>query len=254
MFDRTLKFFIENYKINYTLFLLLFIVGIYSYTQIPKEISPTIEPNSVTIRGSYSGASVDILNKMAVQSIEDETKNIDGVKSVTSVISPGRFSVILELSKRANKIKVSEDVKDAISSIKSNLPSDMNEPIVKNVAHARSIMHVSILSSKVPNYILKDLAKRFKTKLLNLKDISDVTIFGDSDRFYEVIINEKKVKAYNLSLENILQTISELSYIHPLGQIEDIKEQYYLSTSNGKRLSEEFENTILNINNQKIMQ
>ena len=69
MFDRVLKFFIENYKINYTLFFLLFAVGIYSYTQIPKEISPAIEPNSVTVRGSYSGASVDILNKMAVQEL-----------------------------------------------------------------------------------------------------------------------------------------------------------------------------------------
>ncbi len=253
MFDRVLKFFIENYKINYALFLLLFIIGIYSYNKIPKEISPSIEANSVTIRGSYSGASVDILNKMAVQEIENETKNINGVKSITSVISPGRFSIILELNKSANKLKVREDVKDAINTIKSNLPSDMNEPIVKNVAHSRSIMHVSILSSKVPNYILKDLAKKFKNKLLNLKNISDVTIFGDSKRFYEVLINEKKVAAYNLSLDDILKTISELSYIYPLGKINDIKKQYYLSTSNGKRFSNEFENTILNINNQKIM-
>ena len=253
MFDKVLKFFIENYKINYTLFFLLFAVGIYSYTKIPKEISPTVESHSVSIRGSYSGASVDILNKMAVQEIEDETKNINGVKSVTSVISPGRFNVILELNKGANKVKVTEDVKDAITSIKSNLPSDMDEPVIRSAAHSRSIMHVSILSQKVPRHRLKDLAKSFKSKILKLKYISDVTIFGDSDRFYEVIIDEKKVDAYNLSLDDILKTISELSYIHPLGKIEDAKEQYYLSTSNGKKLSYEFENTILNINDQKIM-
>ncbi|MCK5110489.1 MAG: efflux RND transporter permease subunit [Arcobacteraceae bacterium] len=253
MFDRVLKFFIENYKINYTLFFLLFAVGIYSYTQIPKEISPTIEPHSVTVRGSYSGASVDILNKMAVQEIEDETKNIDGVDSITSVISPGRFTIILELDKGADKLKVTEDVKDAITSIKSNLPSDMDEPVVRTAAHSRSIMHVSILSTKLPNYKLKDLAKSFKSRLLSLKDISDVTIFGDSDRFYEILIDEKKIDAYNLSLEEILQIISELSYIYPLGKIEDVKEQYYLSTSNGKKFANEFENTILNINDQMIM-
>ncbi len=253
MFDRVLKFFIENYKINYTLFFLLFAVGIYSYTQIPKEISPTIEPNSVTIRGKYSGASVDILNKMAVQEIEDETKNIDGVQSITSVISPGRFTIILELDKGADKLKVTEDVKDAISSVKSNLPSDMDEPVVRTAAHSRSIMHVSILSSKVEKYKLKDLAKDFKSKIFSLKDISDVTIYGDSDRFYEVLIDEKRIDAYNLSLDEVLRTISELSYIYPLGKIEDVKEQYYLSTSNGKKVLKEFENTILNINDQKIM-
>ena len=253
MFDRVLRFFIENYKINYTLFLLLFAAGIFSYMQIPKEISPTIDPNSVTVRGSYSGTSVDILNKMAVQEIENETKNIDGVQTITSVISPGRFSIILELDKYADKIKVTQDVKDAVTSVKQNLPSDMDEPVVKNVAHSRSIMHVSILSSKVPKSRLKDLAKDFKTKLLNIKEISDVTIFGDSDRFYEVLIDEKKIEAYGLTLNEVINAISELSYIYPLGQIEDIKEKYYLSTSNGKKLSKDFANTILNINDKKIL-
>ena len=44
MFEKTLRFFIDNYKINYALFLLLMALGTYAYTQIPKEVSPTIEP------------------------------------------------------------------------------------------------------------------------------------------------------------------------------------------------------------------
>ena len=76
MFERIINFFIQNYKINYTLFILLFAAGIYSYSQIPKEISPTIEPNSLTIRGSYTGASVDLLNKIAVSEIEADRKSV----------------------------------------------------------------------------------------------------------------------------------------------------------------------------------
>ena len=252
MFERVLKFFIENYKINYTLFFLLFAVGIYAYTQIPKEISPTIEPDSITVRGSYAGASVDSLNKMAVQEIEDEVKNIVGVQTVTSVISPGRFSIILELDKRVDKTLVISDVEDAISLIQINLPSDMDEPIIRGVAHSRSIMHVSILSSELPRDQLKDLSKKFKSKLLSIKDVSDVTIFGDSELFYEVLIDEKKVNAYNLSLSETLRMFSELSYIFPLGKIENIKKQYYISTSNGKKLSTEIENTIISVNDQQI--
>jgi len=252
MFERVLKFFIENYKINYTLFFLLFAVGVYSYTQIPKEISPAIEPDSITVRGSYAGASVDSLNKMAVQEIEDEVKNIVGVQTVTSVISPGRFTIILELDKRVDKTVVIGDVEDAISLIRVNLPSDMDEPIIRGVAHSRSIMHVSILSSELPRDQLKDLSKKFKSKLLSIKDVSDVTIFGDSELFYEVLIDEKKVNAYNFSLAETIRMFSELSYIFPLGKIENIKKQYYISTSNGKKLSTEIENTIISINDQQI--
>ena len=142
MFNKVLKFFIENYKINYTLFFLIFALGIYAYNHIPKEISPTIEPNSVSIRGSYNGASVDTLNTMAVQEIEDEVKNIIGVDNVTSVISPGRFTVILELQKGVNKTNFVRDVEDALALIRQNLPSDMDDPVIRGVPHSRSIMHV----------------------------------------------------------------------------------------------------------------
>ena len=253
MFERIIKFFIENYKVNYMLFFLIFAVGIYSYTKIPKEISPTIEPDSITIRGSYQGASVDTLNTMAVQEIEDEVKNIIGVDAVSSVITPGKFSIILELDKRVDKATVTRDAEDALSLIKENLPSDMDEPVIRGVAHSRSIMHISILSSKVPRGELKELSKKFKTQLLSIKDVSDVTIFGDSELFYEVLIDEKKVNAYNLSLNEILRLFSEVSYIFPLGKIDNPKKQYYISTQSDKRFSRELENTILNINNQQIV-
>ncbi|MEN8304177.1 MAG: efflux RND transporter permease subunit [Campylobacterota bacterium] len=252
MFEKFLKFFIDNYKINYTLFLLLFAVGIFSYTQIPKEISPTIEPNSLTIRGSYAGASVDTLNKMAVQEIEDEVKTIVGVETVTSVISPGRFTIILELEKGTDKTIAISDTEDALALIRENLPSDMDEPVIRGVAHSRSIMHVSIRSDEVPRAKLKALSKKFKSRLLSIKSVSDVTIFGDSDLFYEVLIDEKKVNAYNLSLDETLRIFSELSYIFPLGKIDNIKEQYYISTHNDKKLAENLEDTIVNINDQQI--
>ncbi len=252
MFDKILKFFIQNHKLNYTLFFLIFAMGVYAYTKIPKEISPTIEPNSITIRGSYNGASVASLNKMAVQEIEDEVKNIVGVDRVTSVISPGRFAIILELDKRVTKTDVIADVEDAISLIKINLPSDMDDPIIRGVAHSRSIMHVSMIAKSISRDKLKELAKNFKSKLLSIPDVSDVTIFGNSELFYEVLIDERKVKAYNLSMDEVLRMFSELSYIFPLGKIDNKKEQYFISIQNNKELSKNLKNTIININDQQI--
>ena len=253
MFDRTLKFFIENYKINYTLFLLLLALGGYAYTQIPKEISPTIEPDAITVRGGYTGASADLLNKIAVQEIEDKCKTIDGIDAISSVISPGKFSITLELDKREDKNRITDDVKDAISLIAVNLPSDMDEPLIRGVGHARAIMQVSILSSTVPRSSLIAHAQELKSRLLAIKDVADVTIFGDSEQFYEVLIDEKKVNAYNLSLSEVLKTLSGLSNIFPLGQIDNKKEKYYISTYNGKKVSNELEETILNINDQQVL-
>ncbi|MDD3008998.1 MAG: hypothetical protein RBR70_10860 [Arcobacter sp.] len=59
MFEKILRFFVENSRINYTLFILVFAVGVWSYTKTPKEIFPSFDLDMISIKGSYSGASVD---------------------------------------------------------------------------------------------------------------------------------------------------------------------------------------------------
>ncbi|UFS63740.1 efflux RND transporter permease subunit [Sulfurimonas sp. HSL-3221] len=252
LFDKLLKFFIDNYKINYTLFFLLFAAGIYTYTMIPKEISPEIEPDTMTIRGSYGGASVDVLNRMVVTPLEEETKNLVGVESVTSVIAPGSFSVRLELEKGADKAEMAESIRDAIALVVPTLPSDMDEPAVRNVAHARGLMQVSVRSDEVSLDRLRELAQKLKSRLMAIPGVSDVTIFGDSDLFYEIMLDERRIDAYGLSHTEVLKTISELSYIYPLGKIDDAKAQYFLSVGNQKKFVDAFEQTVLNIGDRQI--
>ncbi len=253
MFEKSLRFFIDNYKINYALFFLLMALGTYAYTQIPKEVSPTIEPESINVGGSYSGASPDLLNKIAVQEIEDRCRNIDGIDAISSVISPGRFYISLEFDKRADKNRITDDIKDAIALAAVNLPSDMDEPTIRGPGHTRAIMQLSILSSQMPRAQLIELAQKLKSRLLNVKDVSDVTIFGDSDLFYEVLIDEKKVHTYGLAMSDVIKTFSQLSNIFPLGEIDNSKARYYISTGNGKKYADALEATILSINDRQIL-
>ncbi|NPA59340.1 MAG: efflux RND transporter permease subunit, partial [Epsilonproteobacteria bacterium] len=174
MFDKILKFFIQNYKLNYAIFFLIYAFGIYAYLHIPKEVSPVIEPDSITIRGDYRGASIDSLNTMAVNEIEHNIKNIDGVDSVSSTITNGRFSITVELKSGANKDKVSKDIEDSIKTI--SLPDDMDEPTIRSVPHSRSIINVVILSNKISRDKLLTLASKLKDKLLNIKDVSNVML------------------------------------------------------------------------------
>ncbi|MDH4944127.1 efflux RND transporter permease subunit [Sulfurimonas sp. C5] len=252
MFERFLKFFLENYKMNYTLFFLIFAIGIYSYTKIPKEISPTIEPETITIRGAYSGASVDSLNTMAVAEIESEVQNIVGVQNVSSIISPGKFAITLELEKGIDKQTILRDVEDTLTLVQDTLPSDMEVPTVRNVAHSKSLMQVSIRSSELSRDELQALAKKLKTKILTIENISDVTIFGDSDLYYEVLIDEDRLSAYDLSLDDVVKVFSELSYIFPLGKIDNAKEQFFLSIKNEEQLSKKLENTTINIGDKQL--
>jgi len=221
---------------NYLLFLLIFLTGIYSYTKTPKEIFPSFELNMIAITGGYTGASIDILDKMIVKRIEDEVKNIDGVKEMSTIISPAKFNIILELEKRVDKYNTANKIKDAISITKQYLPDDMNEPMVQVITTGKGLMAVAISSTTLEHSVLIDHAKELKEKISTLKNISEVKIYGDAEMYYDISLNSEKIQALGLSENSIATAIRGLSYIYPIGKIEDYRGgHHYISTYNGKK-------------------
>ena len=252
MFEKVLRFFVENSRMNYTLFLLVFAIGIWSYTKTPKEIFPSFELDMISIKGSYSGASVDILDKMAVSEIEDNIKNIDSVDTMSTIVSPGRFTIVLELKKGYSKYVEADKIKDLITLIKSNLPSDMDEPSVNTLDRARALVSVSVTSKKQTIDQLKPFADDLKNKMLTVNGVNEITIFGDSDKYFEVLLDEKKIDALELNKSDVFSVIGNLSYIFPIGKIEDPKKHYYISTNNGAKNAEDFGNTLIKVSGKTV--
>jgi len=253
MFDAMIRFFTQNARMNYTLFFLIIAVGIYSYVKIPKEIFPSFDLDMVSISGSYSGASLDVMDRMAVKPLEEELDNIDGIKDMTTIINPGRFNIILELEKGIDRYNTADKVKDALAIAKRDLPEDMDEPIVKVLEVKRTLLNIVVASDTLPLREIKERAKRLKESISPIKHISEVEIYGDSDIFYDIELDTEKIKAYGLRSDKIISILSRLSFIYPLGKIEDNSRGYfYLSTANGKKSAKEWQDTRINVEGKSI--
>ena len=235
MFENILKFFIANARINYLLFVIVFLTGIYSYVKIPKEIFPSFELDMISISGGYAGTSIDVLDKIAVKRIEDEIKNIDGIKDMSTFISPASFNIILELEKRVDKYNVANKVKDAISLTKQYFPSDMTDPFVNVLSTGKFLTNISMSSSVLNHDELIMKANSLKDKISTLKNISGITLYGDADIYYDISLNSSKISSLGLNPSQIITALKGLSYIYPIGKIEDHEEgTYYISTNGGK--------------------
>ncbi|MCK5854580.1 MAG: efflux RND transporter permease subunit, partial [Sulfurovaceae bacterium] len=253
MFEKLLRFFIINSRMNYLLFFLIFMTGIYSYMKTPKEIFPSFELDMISITGGYSGASIDILDKMIVKRIEEEIRNIDGIKEMSTIISPARFNLIVELEKRVDKYNTANKIKDAVSLTKQYLPDDMNEPRVEVLTTGKLLMSVAITSSQDDHDYLIHSAKSLKEKISMIQNISGVTIYGDADIYYDILLNSGKIQALGIDESSVAKAIQGLSYIYPIGKIEDrVKGHYYLSTYNGKKTASSLANSRIIVQGKRI--
>lgn len=233
---KIIDFFINNAKLNYVLFVFVLLGGIYSYRSLPKEIFPPIILDKISVHGGYGGASANILDKMVVQSIEDEINNISGVAKITSFITANAFEIIVEIADKEQKDTVLQKTKDAISNIKGDLPQDMDEPIASEIIGKFPLILVNISSNKANHDYILDVAKELKSKLSTIKNLTDINIYGEGEKQVKIEVDTKLLRAYGLDPSAVLSAIASSSSIFPIGKISQKKQNnYFISTFNGQK-------------------
>ncbi|MEK6658810.1 MAG: efflux RND transporter permease subunit [Campylobacterota bacterium] len=250
--SKLIEYFIKNSGLNHSLLFFIVFMGVYSYINIPKEMFPDVELDQISVLGSYRGVSAAGMDKMAVRDIEDALSNINGIDKTETTITPGAFAIVLTLSKDANKEITLSRVKDSVQKSKQYLPSDMNEPVAALLEKTKSLIKLAISSATLSTGELIVIAQDMKSKISKVEGISEILVRGDSNEEVIIKLNSEAILAYGLDHTAIQKAISNLSYIFPIGDIEQKGNFVYISTSNGKANAGEYEDAILNINEKYI--
>ncbi|MFA9374375.1 MAG: efflux RND transporter permease subunit [Poseidonibacter sp.] len=251
MIKTIIDFALRKPILNHFLLFFLFVLSIFAYNSIPKEIFPPASLDSVAITGVYAGASSDLLDKMAVEDLEDELSSLDEAGDITTIIKNGFFSINVKLKKGVEAKDVIDDVKNIITKTKVNFPSDMDEPTVKEVVGEIPLITVVLYGDNSKEKLLS-VANDLKSSIAQLKDLSNLSIWGDTDKELLIKFDENKIKAYGLNLQEVVNSVQNLTSIFPVGIIKDETKHYYLSTFNGEKEISKINNTILKISNKKV--
>ena len=251
MIRQFVTFALEKPLLNHILLVFIFLLSIFAYTNIPKEIFPPMNMDKIIITGGYSGTSADVLDKMVVQSIEDDLQNIDEIEDIKSEIKNGAFSIRADIKPGNDNVLVLNDVKDIIAKVKKDLPADMNEPVAKIKVHSFPLVLIA-LSADVPKAELLQRADELKTELSRFKDLSEISIRGDADEELVIRLNSEKIRAYGLQPSLVISAISNISSIFPIGTIKQKAQHLYISTYNGEKTKEGIANTLLDVGGMKV--
>ena len=246
-----IRFAVDKPIINHILMVFMILLSIFAYQNIPKEIFPPSALDKISIQGGYAGSSADVLDKMVVKTVEDDLKNISEIDSLETVIQNGSFLIKANLKEGGDKSSTLDDVKDVISNVRRDLPTDMNEPTAKLVQKDFPLLIVAI-SGDVTTRRLLDVANTLKSDLSRYQELSGLTVYGDVDDEVLIEINEEKISAYGLSKESVYQAIGSLSSIFPIGTLKQQGSHLYISTINGEKSAKRVENTLITVGNKRV--
>lgn len=255
------KNFIKRPVMAIVVSLIIVFVGLLSIKTLPVSQFPEIAPPRVIVTLAYPGASADVLIKSAIIPLERSINGVQGMRYIVSdATSAGEatIQIIFELGTDPNQAVV--NVKNRVDKVINNLPRLVQlEGVIVNVVQPSMLMYVNLYSndeSTDEKFLYNYANINIIPEIQRITGISQAQILGNRNYAMRIWLNPDRMRAYNVSTEEVMEALAEQSIIgRPgrLGQATGIQAQsleYVLVYKGRYNKPEEYENVIIRANSE----
>ncbi len=208
--------------------IIVFIYGIYTMINIPKEEMPAVDFGSFYILVTYPGVSPVEMEKLVVKNIEDEISDVQDVDYISSTTSEGMATIFVSMETGADIDKAWDDLNTELDKVK-DLPEDANDPVIVrlNMREVNEICTIA-LGGDFSGNAIREIANDFKDELLDIDYVSKVEIAGTREREIWIEANAEKLDNFAISLNDIMNAISSRNRNTPGGTIRFGRVEYLI--------------------------
>ena len=111
-------------------FLAVAIFGLFSLSKLPVDLYPDIDTNTIMVMTSYQGASASDIENNVTRPLENTLNSVSNLKHITSKSSENISVITLEFEYGYDIDVLTNDVRDKLDMVSSELPDEVNTPII----------------------------------------------------------------------------------------------------------------------------
>ncbi|MCK8499139.1 MULTISPECIES: efflux RND transporter permease subunit [Myxococcus] len=216
-------FAIKRPIVTITAMVTLVVFGLVALWQLETDEFPDVQAPVIAVTIVYPGASPDTVEREIVEPIEDAIFAISGVdpKETTATATDGlaTFTVFFEFEKDIQE--ASQDIRDAISSKRADLPREMEEPVLTRFDPADApIVSLTLTSERLDVAALSRVADPLVVgELRSVPGVAQADVVGDVEREMTVQLKPEALQAARVSLAEVVQALQSQNLAAPVGRI-----------------------------------
>lgn len=214
------KIAIQNKVTVYILMMIIVIFGSISYIGLPREAAPSVTIPYVFVTTPYFGVSPSDIENLVTQKIESEVKGIKDIKKIISVSQESFSNVTIEFTPDVKIEDALQKVRDKVSSAKTKMPTDIEEPVINEINFSELPMLYVNLTGNFGLEKLKDAGDNIADKIEAIPGVLSVDVAGGLEREIKINVDANKIKYYNLALTDLSNAISSENMNIPGGSVE----------------------------------
>src|ERR1700710_2162873 len=214
------------------LILSLVVVGIFSYFRLGVDLSPKVDIPTVQVTVSNPGASPEEIETEISKKVEDAVNTISQIDEVRSVSSEGQSLVIITFELSKNGDVAAQEVQNKVNLIVNDLPQSAKQPIVQKFdPDAAPVLQVAVSAPRSLRDLTMIADKLIKQKLENARGVGQVRIVGGARREIHVLANPEKLRAYNLTINDVFTAMKTQNLELPGGNLQSGATEFTVRTT-----------------------
>jgi multidrug efflux pump subunit AcrB len=191
-------------------FFLLMVLGWQSFNALPITRFPNIDVPLVAVSVAQSGAAPAEMETQVTKEIEDAVAGLNGAKRVTSTVTDGLSTTVVEFRMEVPTDKAVQDTKDAVDQIRGDLPAGIEAPIVTRIdVEGQAILTFSVtapgMTMEEVSWFVDDTVTR---ALQGKPGIGRVTRIGGADREIRVELDPVKLDSHGVTAQAVSSQIA----------------------------------------------
>lgn len=200
----------------------LMLLGILSFPKLAVIDMPEIDFPAVTVSVAYPGVQPSQLETEVTRKVEDAVAAIIGVRNIRSTVSEGSSLTVIDFQLERDMSEALDDVRDAISRIRADLPSDAREPVISRITTTgRPIISFSVAADNLSEAELSwfvDLT--VSREITAIAGVGKVNRVGGVEREIRVDLDFDRITALGISAADISRQLRRVQAEFPGGQAD----------------------------------
>jgi len=208
--------------------LLLIVLGLVAFNQLPLRELPDIDTPRVSIQTSYRGAAAAVIESRITKPIEDTISGIEGIEIINSSSQAGLSSISIEFSLQRDIEAAANDVRSAVNRVLAQLPRDADAPQIYKVdSSADVIIWLNLSSSELSQSELTDYARRYlQDRLSTIDGVANVQIGGEQRYAMRIWLNNEALAARGLTVTDVENALTKENVELPSGALQSISRDF----------------------------
>ncbi|MBR9988963.1 MAG: efflux RND transporter permease subunit, partial [Gemmatimonadetes bacterium] len=207
------------------IYLVIAALGFAAFRNVPIELLPDTDLPRLQVRAQWPGTSAEVIEAFLTAPLEGAIQQVRGVENITSTSSESGAMINVAFARETDMDFARLELSERIASLEPDLPVGASPPRVTMYVpdefrdQQQSVLRYTVTGPYILEYLREHIDDHVVPDLYQVGGVGAINVSGGRARVLEIELDERKIQALGLTLQQVSARVSQMELIRETGAV-----------------------------------